>query len=190
MLYKNNDAVDFLEVKYTTPTGCRGCYRFVMDTTQYINTSFFAVKTQIELKQVFEVITLSADASENFAAIENFYRDAIQAAKTQYWFKWYEHEKNSLTAAITERENQLKYYMQLQKVCAPWDKDTINKKIDSLQESLHSWQFLKDGLLKRAFMKEHAKERHALERLEKNYKYFLKYIEKLSSGKKSRRRAA
>ena len=190
MLYKNNETVDFLEVNYTTPAGARGCYRFVMDTNQYINTSFFATKTQNELKQILEVVSWSEDAKENFAAINDFFVKAIRNAKNQYWYKWYEMQKAKRTDAVNKTQTQLDYYLKLKNSCALWDRKNIDKKINEFSKMLELDQYILDNLLKDNFMKENSKARKTLERLEKNYNCFLKFMEKLSKGKKARRRAA
>ena len=59
-------------------------------------------------------------------------------------------------------------------------------------KNIKEYQEQKENLKKEyaTFLKNFSRERKALERLERNYNFFLKFIEKLNSKKSSRRRAA
>lgn len=182
MLY-NNGITNFLEINYTTPTGSRGCYRFLVNTNEYISTSFFAVKPQTALKQVFEAVTWSSDAAENFRAIKEFYLKTIENMKKHSWFLFIENERKKIDKKIENEKQHIKNRKQSWRPALV--KNTATKNIKEYQEQ-------KENLKKEyaTFLKSFSKERKALERLEKNYNYFLKFIEKLNSKKRNRRRAA
>lgn len=185
MLYDN-----FLEINYTTPTGSRGCFRFLVNTNEYISTSFFAVQPQTALKQVFEAVTWSSDAAENFRAIKEFYTKAIEKMKGADWYLYIAREKAERSADVEKMQKMLECALQEKRAAAFWDRKTIENRIDKINIEVNFYQNYFNNLKIDPVYKSHAKERKALERLEKNYNFFLKFIEKLNSKKNSRRRAA
>ena len=175
MLHEN-----FLEIRYTTPTGCRGCYRFLVNTNEYINNSFFATKTQTELRKVFEIVTWSEDATENFRAIKNFYIDAIGSAKKHGWYLFMKSKENFIDRKIKKEKKAIGN----KKLWSVTIRNIATKNIEQYQKEKEN---LNQTYAK--FLKYYSKERRMLKKLERNYRFFLKFIEKLNSGKKRRKAA-
>lgn len=139
-----------LEISYTTPSGSRGCYKFLVNTDTYIIESFFAVQTQAALKQVFEAVTWTQDAAGCFADIDNFYKTAIEKTKENYWYFYIDRESKRREQIVTALKAEIETSENQYKSLPAWDamKTATAAIIQKLKSRLESAELYKEGFKK------------------------------------------